>query len=92
MYSTEGIFWCLQFEKTRSPLLRDLMLFLKELMKDYKTEINGNILLHCMFMCARAHIHTHTLPHGVGETEVPRIKGVYYVNIRLSNFSMGGGG
>lgn len=28
------------FEKVRSPLLRDLMLFLKELMKDYKAEIN----------------------------------------------------
>ena len=31
----------LQLEKQRSPLLKDLMLCLKEIMKDYRTEVQG---------------------------------------------------
>ena len=29
------------FEKERSPLLKDLLLYLKELMQDYRNEISG---------------------------------------------------
>ena len=29
------------FEKERSPLLRDLLLYIKELMQDYRNEITG---------------------------------------------------
>ena len=32
----------LQFEKAHSPLLKDLMLYLKELMKDYRSDVAGH--------------------------------------------------
>jgi condensin-2 complex subunit D3 len=35
-------------EKHRSPLLRNLMEYLKELMKDYKDEVNG--MLSCQYV------------------------------------------
>lgn len=31
------------FEKERSPLLKDLLLYLKELMQDYRNEIDGRL-------------------------------------------------
>ena len=31
----------LQFEKAHSPLLKDLMLYLKELMQDYRSDVTG---------------------------------------------------
>ena len=41
-------FLCVQFEKAHSPLLKDLMLYLKELMKDYRTDVAGT--LHTIIM------------------------------------------
>ena len=32
-----------QFEKEHSPLLRDLLLCLKELMQDFRNEVNGEL-------------------------------------------------
>ena len=36
-----GVVALVQFEKAHSPLLKDLMLYLKELMKDYRTDVAG---------------------------------------------------
>ena len=38
-----------QLEKEKSPLLRDLMAYLKEVMKDYRTEVQGKSVLTAMF-------------------------------------------
>jgi hypothetical protein len=35
---------CFQLDKERSPFVKDLMAFLRELMKDYKNEIKGQYL------------------------------------------------
>ncbi len=34
------------FEKERSPLLRNLLAYLKELMQDYKNEVSGTLQTH----------------------------------------------
>ena len=42
----------LKLEKHRSPVLRDLMYYLRELMQDYKSEVKGKTLFlfdFCLF-------------------------------------------
>ena len=38
----------LQMEKQRSPLLKELLTYLRELMKDYKTEVKGTMCIRLM--------------------------------------------
>ena len=75
--------YSVQLEKVRSPLLRDLMLFLKELMKDYKVEINGMEALHSVFvLCAQ----THTVTHSSSPLRVTENKHVYTNRIFTHSF------
>ena len=66
-------FYILQLEQKRSPLLRNVMQFLQELMKDYRNDVQGEIFeatvyMHCFTECSSCqmtirheyHVHIHS--------------------------------